>query len=182
MKFKIPAQLLQELLGQSILQAYWHCFWALLPEPEAHRKLNTGLQTGSYESRISKNKYKVWQMPDLERLFIISGSNVLNKQCKYPQLFQQLEIVAKGFIRFKLQQDIRGAGAGQEGNNETHRPTLVFNLLPPINPSNFGVKLIQRVHCQQNLLAFHFCNAVKLTPGHKCGFLHHVHQFQVWKS
>jgi hypothetical protein len=27
------------LLGQSILQAYWHCFWALLPEPEAHRKL-----------------------------------------------------------------------------------------------------------------------------------------------
>jgi hypothetical protein len=23
---QIPAQLLQELLGQSILQAYWHCF------------------------------------------------------------------------------------------------------------------------------------------------------------
>jgi hypothetical protein len=25
-EIQIPAQLLQELLGQSILQAYWHCF------------------------------------------------------------------------------------------------------------------------------------------------------------
>ncbi len=57
-EIQIPAQLLQELLGQSILQAYWHCFWALLPEPEARRKLNTGLQTGSYESRISKTSTK----------------------------------------------------------------------------------------------------------------------------
>jgi hypothetical protein len=70
-----------------------------------------------------------------------------------------------------------GARIGDKCSIVTHRSTLVFYLMPPIHPCDFGVKLIQRVHCQQNLLTFHFRNTVKLTSGHKSGFLHSWHEF-----